>query len=205
MNDPTVELSDIGAPVPLSSQRLSVLRETLAHRADDEGILDVSYRTLDTPVGALMIAATRRGVVRVAFEREGFDEVLAELAVTHGPRVLRSGRRVDPVVAQIEEYFDQRRRRFDVPLDLGTVSGFRGEVLDGLTHLAYGERASYGELARRLGRPGATRAVGTACARNPVPIIVPCHRVIRSDGSIGEYLGGPDAKRALLELELQQR
>lgn len=180
---------------------LSALRARLAAAADREGLLDVAYRTIDSPVGPLLLAATPEGVVRVAFEREDHDAVLTGLADGVSPRILEAPARLDPVAAQLDEYFAGRRRSFDVPLDLRLASGFRRAVLEQLREIAFGATASYAAVAAAAGNPKAVRAVGTACARNPVPLVVPCHRVVRSDGAIGQYLGGVEAKELLLALE----
>ncbi len=173
----------------------------LAERADHDGLLDVAYRTVDSPVGSLLLAVSPAGLVRVAFEREIFDTVLADLATAISPRILRTGRRTDDVARQLDEYFAGRRRRFDVVVDLQLVHGFRRSVIAHLQEIPYGATESYAAVAIAAGSPAAVRAVGTACAHNPVPLVVPCHRVIRSDGTIGRYLGGAEAKAALLALE----
>lgn len=177
------------------------LRARLAQDADREGLLDVSYRTVDSPFGLLLLAASPEGLVRVAFEREGHDAVLAQLASSISPRILRSPRRTDVVARQLEEYFAGRRRHFDVPVDLQLVRGFRRAVISHLREIAYGATESYATVARAAGNPAAVRAVGSACSHNPVPVVLPCHRVVRSDGSIGQYLGGAEAKAALLAME----
>jgi methylated-DNA-[protein]-cysteine S-methyltransferase len=177
------------------------LHDRLAAAAQSDGLLDLAYRTLDTPVGTLLLAATDRGLVRVAFDAEDHDQVLASLAATVSPRILQAPGRLETVARQLGEYFAGSRRRFDVPLDLQLTSGFRRQVLDHLPKIAYGRTQSYTDLAAAAGRPKAVRAVGTACATNPLPVVVPCHRVVRSDGSFGGYLGGTDAKRTLLTLE----
>lgn len=197
--DPAAALA---AAVPLpDDDALVVLRRTLAGRADDEGLLDIGYDVLDSPIGPLLVAATDVGIVRIAFEGEGHEDVLAELATSIGPRVLHAPRRTADAARQLAEYFDGTRRRFELPVDLRAVSGFRRHVLDHLDDIAYGATASYAEVAAAAGNPGAVRAVGSACSHNPVPVVVPCHRVVRSDGAIGRYLGGTDAKVALLALE----
>jgi methylated-DNA-[protein]-cysteine S-methyltransferase len=178
------------------------LRARLVAAAQAEGMLDVAYRTVDTPVGSLLLAATDLGLVRVAFAGEGHDAVLQSLADRISPRVLRAPARLDPVARELEDYFAGRRRAFDVPLDWRLSTGFRATVLHHLaTDVGYGRTASYAALATLAGNPKAVRAVGTACATNPIPVVVPCHRVIRSDGGMGDYRGGPEAKRALLDLE----
>ena len=178
------------------------LRARLAAAAEAEGILDVAYRTVDTPVGPLLLAATEQGLVRVAYPNQGHDAVLQALADRISPRVLHAPARLDPVARQLDDYFAGRRRRFDVPLDWRLSTGFRSTVLHHLaTDVDYGRTASYAVLAALAGNPRAVRAVGTACATNPLPVVVPCHRVVRSDGAIGNYAGGVEAKRTLLDLE----
>ncbi|MCK0111210.1 methylated-DNA--[protein]-cysteine S-methyltransferase [Ornithinimicrobium sp. F0845] len=177
------------------------LHRLLELRAEQDGLLDVSYRTVDSPVGALLLATTPVGLVRVAFDREGFDAVLEALATRLGPRVLRAPAKLDEAARQLEEYFAGTRTAFDLPLDRALSTGFRGQVHVYLPQISYGHTASYGEVAAAVGSPRAVRAVGSACATNPLPVVVPCHRVLRSDGSLGGYLGGAQAKNALLALE----
>ncbi|MDQ2758721.1 MAG: methylated-DNA--[protein]-cysteine S-methyltransferase [Actinomycetota bacterium] len=181
---------------------LERLHERLAGRAERDDLLDVAIRTVDSPVGALLLAATPQGVVRVAFASEGFDAVQRELADRVSPRVLVAPHRLDVVARQLDDYFGGRRRHFELPLDWRLATGYRAEVLHHLaTDVAYGATASYAALAARTSSPRAVRAVGTACATNPLPLLVPCHRVVRSDGSAGRYRGGLEAKAALLALE----
>ncbi|PFG41204.1 methylated-DNA-[protein]-cysteine S-methyltransferase [Georgenia soli] len=185
----------------VAPEDLHHLHERLAARAEEEELLDVAYRTVDSPVGGLLLAATPAGLVRVAFELEGHDAALARLARTVSPRILHAPRRLDALAHQLDEYFAGRRRTFDVPVDLRLAAGFRREVLAHLTDVPYGRTVSYTELATASGRPRAVRAAASACATNPVPLVVPCHRVLRSDGSLGGYLAGLDVKRTLLALE----
>ena len=180
---------------------LTGLHRLLELRAEQDGLLEVAYRTIDSPVGTLLLAATPTGLVRVAFDREGFDEVLESLAKAVGPRVLRAPARLEAATRQLAEYFAGERTRFDLPLDRSLSSGFQGLVHAYLPQIPYGQTESYLEVAGHVGSPRAVRAVGTACARNPLPVVVPCHRVLRSDGSTGGYLGGPEAKALLLDLE----
>lgn len=177
------------------------LHERLVAAAGRDGLLDVAYRTLDTPVGKLLLAATEQGLVRVAYDREDHDAVLTTLAGTVSPRILAAPARLDPVARQLAEYFTGGRRAFDVPLDFRLSKGFRRAVLAHLPDIGYGRTESYAQVAAAAGSPRAVRAVGTACATNPLPVVVPCHRVVRSDGSFGGYVGGEDAKRTLLTLE----
>ncbi len=190
------------ATVPgLSSQVGDMLRARLAAEAERRALLDVAYRIIDSPVGGLLLAATSEGLVRVAFDCEDHDSVLARLAVQISPRILGSSGRLDAVARQLDEYFAGRRRRFEVAVDLRLARGFRRTVLDHLVEIPYGSTASYASIAAFSGSPAAVRAVGTACGHNPVPVVIPCHRVVRSDGTIGQYLGGTEAKHTLLAIE----
>lgn len=185
----------------LAMHEMDVLRQQLAERAAAEGLIDVSYRLVDSPLGQLLLAATERGIVRVAFAAEDFDAVLGTLAEKVGVRVLHRAAPLDSAAAQLDEYFAHSRRGFELSLDHRLSSGYRLEVQLALPSIGYGHTVSYKELAATTGRPAAVRAVGTACATNPLPIVVPCHRVLRSDGSLGGYLGGLEAKKVLLDLE----
>jgi methylated-DNA-[protein]-cysteine S-methyltransferase len=192
---------DLLSPTAASEAHLAALHARLEARATGADLLDVAYRTVDSPVGPLLLATTGAGLVRVAYAREGHEAVLDALAQRLSPRVLRAPRRLDAAAWQLEEYFAGTRTGFELPLDFSLSAGFRLQVQQALPRIGYGHTASYGELARLVGNPKAVRAVGTACATNPLPVIVPCHRVLRADGSIGGYAGGPDAKRTLLSLE----
>lgn len=194
-------LPDLVAVSTPSAELLDRLRRRLEEAAHSERILDVAYTTIETPVGSLLLAATPEGLVRVAYASEGHDRVLEHLAARISPRVLRAPKRLDAAAREIDEYFVGTRRVFDLPLDLSLSAGFRQLVQRHLPTIAYGHTESYAQVARRVGNPRAVRAVGTACATNPLPIVVPCHRVLRTDGSLGGYIGGPAAKSALLELE----
>jgi methylated-DNA-[protein]-cysteine S-methyltransferase len=173
----------------------------LAAGAAAEGLIDVAYATTDSPVGPMLLATTPRGLVRVAFATEHRDNVLAELSRNVSPRVLESPAELDEVRRELEEYFEQRRKRFDLPLDWRLSHGFRRDTLKQLVRVPYGATVTYSELASRAGRPRAQRATGSACGSNPIPIVVPCHRVVRTGGAIGEYGGGPEIKQFLLGLE----
>lgn len=177
------------------------LHARLAAAAQHEGVLDIAYRVVDSPVGALLIAASELGLVRVAYASEGHDTVLQSLADKISPRILLAPGRLDTVARQLDEYFAGKRQEFSVPLDWRLSAGFRNTVLRHLPEIGYGHTASYAAVARLAGNPNAVRAVGSACATNPLPVVVPCHRVVRSDGAMGGYLGGPEAKRLLLTLE----
>lgn len=200
-HDAAPEVHTALAALDARPDELASLHDRFVAAAESEDLVDVAYRVVDSPVGALLLAATPQGLVRVAFELEGHDAVLQQLADTVGPRVLAAPARTDRVARELDEYFDGRRRAFDVPVDLRLVGGFRRSVVEHLAEIPYGTTASYGEVAVIAGNPRAVRAVGSACSHNPIPVVLPCHRVVRSDGTIGQYLGGTDAKRALLALE----
>lgn len=177
------------------------LRAELATQAGDRGLLDVGYSVLDTPLGELLVAATPRGVVRLAFHDVGPDAVLEDLAARVSPRLLEAPARLDAVRRELDEYFDGTRRTFEVTVDWSLTTGFRREVLAATARIPYGHTGTYRSVATEAGRARAVRAAGTALATNPVAIIVPCHRVLRSDGSLGGYGGGLVRKETLLQLE----
>ena len=164
------------------------------------GLIDVSYDVTESPVGPLFVALTDRGLCRISYDPE--PERLAEqLARTFGTRVLRAPKAVDPVVRELDEYFEGRRQSFDLPVDLRGRTGFSRAVLEKLARVPFGEVTTYGTLAAQAGRPRAARAVGTIMNRNPIPIVLPCHRVIGASGDLVGYGGGLDRKRRLLDLE----
>ena len=179
---------------------IAALVDAALRRADAEGLVEVGWVVEDTPIGPLTLAATSAGVVRIEF---GHDErVLEELSSEVSPRVVRLPGRLDEVRRELEEYFAGRRRRFDVPVDRRLSRGYRRTVLEALSReVAYGQTVSYKELAERTGNPRASRAVGSAMATNPIPIVVPCHRVLRTGGALGGYGGGLDTKVWLLRHE----
>lgn len=184
-----------------SAAELGALHRRLEGMADADGVLDLAYSTVDSPVGRLLLAATDIGLVRVAFEREGLDRVLETLSEKVSPRILESPGRLDAAARQLDEYFAGRRTSFELPLDYRLSSGFRQLVQQHLPQIGYGHTQSYREVAELVGSPRAVRAVGSACATNPLPVVVPCHRVLRTDGTLGGYIGGLEAKSALLSLE----
>jgi methylated-DNA-[protein]-cysteine S-methyltransferase len=178
------------------------IRSELAARAETEGLLDVAFERHETPLGTIVVGATGDGLVRIGLPAEEEDAVLQDLADRVSGRVLRAPRAsLARTRTQLDEYFARRRRTFDVPLDWRLAHGFRREVLRATAEIPYGETASYRDVATTAGSPNAVRAAGTALATNPLPIVVPCHRVLRTGGELGSYRGGPEAKAALLELE----
>ncbi len=192
-------LRDLAAPHAGAWERV---RRRLSERAAAEGLVDVSFERHDSPLGSILLGATDAGLVRVGLPNEDEKAILAELAERISPRVLAGSRdSVTRARRQLDEYFDGDRRSFDVPLDWQLTRGFRREVLQATALIAYGRTASYREVATAAGRPGAFRAAGTALATNPLPIVVPCHRVLRSAGGLGDYRGGSQAKAQLLDLE----
>lgn len=177
-------------------------RRKLAERAAEAGLVDVAFERHDSPLGPLLLGATAEGLVRVGLPAEGEDAVLEELASRISPRVLRSPREsVTLARRELDEYFAGRRRSFDVPLDWRLTRGFRRAVLRATARIPYGRTASYREVATRAGSPAAFRAAGSALATNPLPILVPCHRVLPTGGGLGGYRGGAEAKARLLHLE----
>jgi len=165
-----------------------------------EGLLDVAYDIADSPVGPLLVASSQRGICRISFDPEP-DRQLEQLARSFGARVLRSPRPVEAARRQLEEYFDGRRQRFELAVDVERLTPFNRLVLDALARVPYGKVTTYGTLAGEAGRPRAARAVGVVMNRNPIPIVLPCHRVVGSTGRLVGYAGGLERKEALLKLE----
>jgi len=173
----------------------------LTERAAREELLDVAYAIVDAPVGELLVASTPRGLVRISFGAEYGEHVLEELAEDVSPRILEAPERLDTERRQLDAYFDGKLHDFDLPLDWRLSGGFRAKVLHQIARIPYGETRSYKEMAEDAGSPRAFRAAGSACGSNPIPIVVPCHRVLASGGKLGGYGGGLPAKKYLLRLE----
>ena len=168
--------------------------------ATEAGLVDVSFDVADTQIGPLLLAVTERGLCRISFDPEP-DRETETLARTFGVRVLRAPRELDSVRRELDEYFEGRRRDFDLTLDLRGREGFSRDILERLARVPYGEVTTYKSLAVEAGNPRAARAVGTIMNRNPIPIVLPCHRVVGSNGSLVGYGGGLERKRLLLDLE----
>ena len=187
-----------GRPAPLDLDRL---RESLATRATEAGLLDVAYGTHDSPLGTLTVFVTRRGLAGISYPDEPIEQQLEEVASTISARVMAAPERTDRVRRQLDEYFAGDRRRFDVPIDWRALHGFRQQVLRATARIPFGQVSTYRDIAIEAGSPNAYRAAGNALGSNPVPIVVPCHRVLHAGGGLGGYTGGLDRKRFLLGLE----
>lgn len=174
--------------------------EQFRRRAEGEGLVDVAYTTMASPVGTLLLATTPNGLVRIAFAEE-LDDVLVELSGALSPRLLELPRRLDDVREQLDRYFSGRLTEFDLTLDRERLGPFIRRVLERTAAIPYGSRSTYSDLARQVGSPRAARAVGNAVGANPIPVVIPCHRVVRTGGALGGYGGGLDRKRFLLALE----
>jgi methylated-DNA-[protein]-cysteine S-methyltransferase len=177
------------------------IRERFAARARAEDLLDVAYAFHDTPFGPMLLARTARGLIKVALKPEWVDDDFERLTREVSPRIIESPPALDTERRQLDEYFDGRRHEFSLDLDRRLIHGFGVDVLDVTYAIPFGQTLSYGDVAERAGRPHAQRAAGTALGNNPIPIVIPCHRVVRSDGSTGNYGGGPEMKIRLLEHE----
>jgi methylated-DNA-[protein]-cysteine S-methyltransferase len=195
MNDIEMTLKNAALDLPADTPDLT-------GRAEAEGLIDVAYTSVDSPLGPLVVAGTPKGLVRVSYtEFRGEDEVLEELARRVSPRVLEAPARLDPVRRELDEYFEGQRHDFDVPIDWSYLAGFTREVLRATARIGFGEVSSYAGVAAEAGSPRAVRAAGNALGANPMPVVVPCHRVLRSGGKLGGYTGGLERKEFLLRLE----
>jgi methylated-DNA-[protein]-cysteine S-methyltransferase len=179
----------------------SAAQERFLRRAIEEGLVDVAYAPVDSPVGELVVAVTPRGLVRLAYEDGRGDAVLSELAARVSPRVIEAPARLDDVRRQLDEYFGGRRQSFDLGIDWTLARGFTRRVLQSTAKVPFGELATYREVASGAGNAAAVRAAGNALGANPMPIVVPCHRVVRTGGAMGGYTGGVERKEYLLSLE----
>ncbi|MDQ2622708.1 MAG: methylated-DNA--[protein]-cysteine S-methyltransferase [Actinomycetota bacterium] len=194
------------APPGSASTDWERLRAGVIERAESEGLIDIAFETHDSPFGSILVGASREGVIRVALPAEDERAVLEDTAHRASARIARAARPSLTIArTQLDQYFEGVRHEFELDLDWGLTKGFRRDVLRQTANIAYGQTSSYAEMAGRAGRPAAVRAAGTALATNPLPILVPCHRVLRSDGSTGSYLGGPDMKVALLAMERRSK
>ena len=200
MNDVERTLQEAARELPAAPPVATERR--LAERVAAEGLLDVAYAAVDSPLGPLTVAATPRGLVRVAYPSSGSqDEVLQDLAERISPRVLEAPERLDETRRELDEYFGGERQGFDLPIDWSVLRGFTREVLRATAGIGFGELRTYTEVATTAGSPRAVRAAGNALGANPMPVVVPCHRVIRTGGALGGYTGGIERKEFLLRLE----
>jgi methylated-DNA-[protein]-cysteine S-methyltransferase len=186
---------------PLAELDRRALGAGLAQRAGEAGLLDVAYAEIDSPIGELILFVTPRGLLRVKYADEPIEDVLADVAARLSPRILRAPSRTDEARRQLEGYFGLRRRTFSLPIDWSLVHGFATGVLRQTARIPFGDVRTYGQVAAEAGSPRAARATGNALGSNPIPIVVPCHRVLHADGGLGGYSGGLDRKRYLLGLE----
>jgi methylated-DNA-[protein]-cysteine S-methyltransferase len=182
-------------------RRAAEAAERFAREAAAEGLSDVTYASIDSPFGPLLVARTDRGLVRLAFPEESADAVLEGVARRLSPRILHAPAQLDPVRRQLDEYFAGRRRSFETDLDWSLIGPFGRRVLSITSAIPYGGVSSYARVAGEAGSPRGSRAAGNALGSNPIPIVIPCHRVLRSGGALGGYGGGLDRKRWLLQLE----
>jgi methylated-DNA-[protein]-cysteine S-methyltransferase len=189
------------ADAPQAELDLEGLQARLATAAAADGLLDVAYGRLDSPLGELTVFVTPRGLVRLAYAGERLEVALEELAERISPRILEAPQRTDAVRRQLEAYLAGERHEFDLPLDWSLVHGFATGVLQATARVPFGHVTTYREVAEAAGSPRAARAAGNALGSNPIPIVVPCHRVVHADGGLGGYTGGLERKRYLLTLE----
>ena len=199
-------MNEIESALKRAAERLpgeppATLDDALVARAADEGLLDVAYSSVDSPVGPLTVAATRRGLIRISFPQFSQETVVEELARDVSPRVLEAPERLDEVRRELDEYFEGKRREFDLPLDWSLTRGFYRKVLRETARIGYGHVRTYADVAKRAESPRAVRATGSALGSNPIPVVVPCHRVVRTGGGMGGYGGGLEVKEYLLGLE----
>jgi methylated-DNA-[protein]-cysteine S-methyltransferase len=189
----------LGAP-PAAAD-LDAIAAGFADRAEGEGLLDVAYAETDSPFGSVLLAATPRGLVKLGLPNQDPEQVLGDLASKVSPRILEQPARFDEVRRELDLYFEGKLHDFDLPLDWQLSEGFRRRVLRSIARIPYGKTATYSEMAKRAGSERAVRAAGSACGANPIPIVVPCHRVLRVGGALGGYGGGVEMKEGLLKLE----
>ncbi len=193
--------SELKGLVKELGDRSAELATGLEKAARSRGLVDVAYSLVGSPFGDLLVAVTKQGLIRIDYPNHDFDDSLEELAAKVSPRVLESPRSTERVRRELEEYFERKRRSFTVDVDLSLVHGFTRKVLEQAARIPFGSVSTYREVATRAGNPKAMRAAGNALGSNPVPIVVPCHRVVRTGGGLGGYTGGIDRKVTLLRLE----
>jgi methylated-DNA-[protein]-cysteine S-methyltransferase len=193
--------NDLKSLVKELDDRSASLAAGFEKAARSRGLVDVAYSFVGSPFGDLLVAVTKQGLIRIDYPNHDFDQALEELAARVSPRVLESPRSTERIRRELEEYFDGKRRSFTVDVDLSLVHGFTRKVLEQAERIPFGSVSTYREVATRAGSPRAVRAAGNALGSNPIPIVVPCHRVVRTGGGLGGYTGGIDRKVTLLRLE----
>jgi methylated-DNA-[protein]-cysteine S-methyltransferase len=202
--------SALRRPPAVEGEVFDRLHRALVAGAEREGLLDLAVAEIDSPLGRLLLAATPRGLARIAYQEwqgpggkpvNAREAVLERLARDVSPRILEAPRRLDPARRQLDEYFERRRRRFELDLDWSLIRGFTRSVLETTARIPFGEVSTYGEVAAAAGNPRASRAAGNALGANPIPIVIPCHRVLRAGHGLGGYTGGLDKKEHLLRIE----
>jgi methylated-DNA-[protein]-cysteine S-methyltransferase len=194
-------LANASLRTPEHEAQAAVAAQRFSAHAADSGLADIGYASVDSPFGALTAAVTDDGLVRLAFPEEPLDQVLERLAIRLSPRIVEAPARLEQLRRELEEYFSGSRRDFDVPLDRTLMSAFARRILAATSAIPYGSVSTYNEMAAAAGSPRGSRAAGNALGSNPIPLLVPCHRVLRSGGNLGGYAGGPERKRWLLERE----
>jgi len=200
-DDLTRALRGLAPPRTGADASARAASDRLSQGAADGGLIDIAIWAMDSPIGDLLLAVTPRGLLRVGFANELRDEILAELTRVVSPRILESASPTDHVRRELDQYFGGNRMRFDVKVDRRLVHGIARDVLTAARRIPFGQTSTYGQLAGKIGRPRAARAVGNALGSNPIPIVIPCHRVLREGGALGGYAGGVTRKEQLLELE----
>jgi len=190
-----------GARTDSAADAALAAAQRLTNRVAERGLADISYAPVDSPFGELLLAASEQGLLRLAFPEEDSDAVLERLAARVSPRIVEALAQLDPIRRELDEYFEGRRREFELPLDWTLVGPFGRRVLGATAQIPYGRVLTYTEIAAEAGSPRGSRAAGNALGANPIPIVVPCHRVLRGSGALGGYAGGLDRKQFLLELE----
>jgi methylated-DNA-[protein]-cysteine S-methyltransferase len=190
-----------GGPAGASAEAAHAAAQRLSERIAEQGLADIGYAPVDSPFGKLLLAASEQGLLRLAFPEEDADSVLERLAARVSPRIVEAPAQLDPIRRELDEYFEGRRRAFELPLDWTLVGPFGRRVLGATAKIPYGAVLTYTEVAAEAGSPRGSRAAGNALGANPIPIVVPCHRVLRGSGALGGYAGGLPRKQFLLELE----
>lgn len=201
MDEALIAALGAGDPASAGGAAAAAAAQRMTARAEREGLVDVAYATVDSPLGPLLALGTERGLLMLSYTDEPVEERLARVAARVSPRILEAPARLDEARRELDEYFTGGRRRFDLPIDWSLISGYARAVLEATSAIPYGGAMSYGEVSAAAGNPRGARATGNALGSNPIPIVIPCHRVLRAGGAIGGYTGGLERKRFLLALE----